>query len=85
MKIRLYLSIVLLMFWAIINNIIKFYYSPLTGVATAQSLNDNISSYTWAKFIRDGGLNNGINYITIGLFLIIWISYIFKSEKKNIN
>lgn len=87
MKTRIVLSLLTIAFAWIAEAIYRLFYSPITGVATAQTVNDDVQSYALAKFIRDGGVENSIFYLTLFVLLLIWISPIcnlFKSNKNNV-
>ena len=51
----------------------QFFYSPIAGVTTANSLNDNISNYAVAKFIRDGGVESLVFTAAAIVLLAIWV------------
>lgn len=67
----------------------RMFYSPITGVATAQAVNDDSGAgYATAKFIREGGCENLIAFALLFALFIIWIGPIcrlFKSKNKNTN
>jgi hypothetical protein len=59
-------------------------YSPISGAATAQALNEDSGvGYATAKFIRDGHVTTSIVIITLIVLLLIWISPICKAFNKN--
>jgi hypothetical protein len=85
MKLRIILSAIVCVFFYAASQLFSLYYSPITGVATAQSLNDDSNSYVMAKFIREGGVNSTIFYCALVILALIWISpflNLFRGEKK---
>ena len=86
MKIRLILSALTLLLNAFAQATFKFFYSPIAGVATAQSVNEDIASYGMAKFVRDGGVEQLLVAITLFALFCIWVNpvcRVFKSYKTN--
>lgn len=56
----------------------NFFYSPIAAVATANSLNDDVGDYTWAKFIRDGYCENLIFGLCVFILIWIWVPFLIK-------
>lgn len=61
----------------------QFLYSPIAGVATANSLNDNVSSYALAKFIRDGGVESVMVVAMLTVLVAIWLPWASKDKSNN--
>jgi hypothetical protein len=85
MKIKLILTSLVAAFYFVANYIVNLIYSPVAGIATANQVNDSVSDYAWAKFVRDGGLQSTIFWVTIGLFVLIWANTAIKAIKGNNN
>ena len=58
----------------------NFFASPISGVATANSLKDNVSDYAFAKFVRDGDFSILVWVATAILLLIVWTNLTKKAE-----
>ncbi len=84
MKTPIILTGLVAIFGSICNGLINFYYSPISGTATAQQLNDTIEAYTWAKFVRDGHLYSTLTFFCYLVIILIWVSW-FYSNKQNKN
>jgi hypothetical protein len=79
MKIRFILSALTLIGWGITDKLFKLFYAPITATATANQLNDDLAAYGWAKFVREGGVESMLFYITLLVLLAIW----FWPKRKN--
>ena len=86
MKLRIILSAIVLFLGWCVSSTYQAFYSPITGVATAQALNeDSGTGYVTAKFIREGGVENLILASILLVLFFIWISPVvngFKSRKN---
>ena len=86
MKLRIILSAITLFVGWLINSTYHAFYSPITGVATAQSLNeDSGTGYVTAKFIREGGVENLIVAVILLVLVFIWISPVINGFKPRKN
>lgn len=87
-KFRIVLTIVVLLVKMALTDLYFLMYSPLTGVATANQLNDGLTEYGWAKFLRDGGVPYALRWLTLFILLVIWINPIVqwcKNTAKNLD
>lgn len=74
MKLRIVLSVIVAILGWLTESTYKMFYSPITGVATAQSLNeDSGTGYAFAKFVREGGFENLIIGSTLVVLALIWL------------
>lgn len=73
MKAKIVITLILLIMFTSFLWVYHLFYSPISGVATAQSLNDSVDSYVWAKFIRDGGVETSSRTLLILAVLIVWV------------
>jgi len=85
MKIRYYITFITLFLYGITSWLFTFLYSPIAGVATAQTVNEDISAFVWAKFVRDGDFNVLIFCIAGAILILTWGSLLFSSEKSKKN
>ena len=87
MKLRIIFTAIVSLFYFAATWIYVFFYSPLAGVANANALNDDVGSYGWAKFVRDGHIQSALDVIWIVLVFIIWFGEFRKpfSTKTNKN
>lgn len=83
MKLRFFFTFVITIIYIIICNIINLYYSPISGILTAQTLNGDSHNYALAKFVQTGGLNEIITVIFIFIAVLIWWKPIFGKAKTN--
>jgi len=83
MKLRIMLSAITVFLSLTLDKTINFFYSPITGLATANSLNDSVGNYGWAKFVRDGEINDLIWWSCAVILSIIWIQFMIKYNKQN--
>jgi predicted PurR-regulated permease PerM len=81
-KTKTVVSIIIVLFWAVINSLIDFFTPVVSGVATAQQLNDTVEAYSMAKFIREGGLFNITGLISLIFLIIIWFVFSTTPNKK---
>ena len=77
MKTRIVLSAVSAFLSVFALKAFHFFYSPITGVATAQSVNDDVGSFAMAKFIRDGGVESSMFYIFMFILFCIWVGPVY--------
>ena len=73
MKIRIILSVIVAFAYEFAKNTYSFLYSPIAGVATANSVNEGVGDYATAKFIREGGVQSLMWDVTLLLLVLIWI------------
>ena len=79
MKTRLILSSLTVLSYCVATSLLDFFYAPLTGTANAQTVNDSVVDYTFAKFIRDGYMGNLLFLLLIISFIVVWT--VFKKQK----
>lgn len=82
MKKRLIITAVIIFLAVAASSIYTFFYSPISGSATAAQLNATVGSYATAKFIRDGLVEKTIVVIASISIFFTWINWIFHGEKS---
>jgi hypothetical protein len=71
-----------ILYWGL-HAAFKTFYSPITGVATARTVNDSPVDYGFAKFLRDGGVESLLFYLFLFALLIIWIKPVLRLFQSN--
>ena len=77
MKLRIILTGLALSLTVWVNSIFSFFYSPITGVASAKALNGTVTDYGLAKFIQDGHFPTLVWSIFWLVVLFTWLPVIF--------
>lgn len=84
MKLRILFTFVTLFLSWVTQSVFNMLYSPISGAATAQALNEDSGvGYATAKFIREGHFTTSIVVVTLIVLLLIWIAPICKAFNKN--
>ena len=78
MKLRIVVTLVVLSVYLIALGLFSLFYSPVTGIATANQFSDTVESYATAKFIRDGGVQFFLFWALIAATVLIWIGPIVR-------
>lgn len=58
--------------WASLNKLWNVILTPITAVATSDQLNDKVSSFVWAKLVREGFVSNVMLVVALVLLVVIW-------------
>lgn len=86
-KTRIILSALIIALFIAASFLTHLFYSPLTGIATAQSLNDSVAAYGAAKLLRDGSLETALFFVPAVLIGWIWYgpihSYVFPPQNES--
>ena len=86
MKLRILFSFITIFLSWVTQSVFHMLYSPITGAATAQSLNEDSGvGYATAKFVREGNVSTLIIAVTLMVLLLIWIAPICRAFNKNQN
>jgi hypothetical protein len=72
MKKKIILTVVLLALGWLVLSSYRFAYAPLTAATTAAQMDDTTSSFLRAKFIRDGGVEWTLFWITVVAVAAVW-------------
>ena len=59
--------------WGTLNKLWSVLLVPITAVATSDQLNDKVSSYVWAKLVREGFVSNVMLVLALVVLVLIWI------------
>lgn len=82
MKIRLFMTCVVIL----LNRFTLFTYdmikSPVTGAANAQQMNDTIGGYATSRFFALNGIESVIFFGTLLALFCVWGSLLCKSKKS---
>jgi len=84
MKFRTYLTILLVIFYFLIQGLLNIFHAPLAGVANAQQATDTIEGYTISTLVSHGYIHFYINLAMFGFLALLWIPY-FLFSKKSVN
>ncbi len=82
MRLKLILSAIFVFGYFLAEYLINLFYSPMAGVATAQQLDDSVTSFGLAKFIRDGDLYRALTILLVLALVLIWVPFRNKNKTK---
>jgi len=79
-KIRIYLTISVLIVAAVAITFFDFFYSPITGTVTTNALNGGVAEYGMARFVQNGHFTKIIQLTAIGILSCIWVPFIIHGK-----
>ena len=69
---KIILSAGVVAYYFIGNALLNLYYSPITSKLTANTFNDSVTDYTFARFVQNGGISMIITLSSLFFLAIIW-------------
>lgn len=82
MKIRTYITLILIIIYFSIAGFFNFFHDPLVGAANAQQATDTITGYSISRFMSEGYFNFYLNLLVFGFLVITWLPFLFLSKKE---